>query len=455
VKTDSILNKAILTLVIFFYALQLFSQVTINGTVKNIKDTVLVFTKNIPDPILRDVSKRYKARIRNGSFSISLPENNIGEWIITFGNDGFQFLNLIKGQNLKIEADFSRKFPLKATGSSAADFNYLASWWELMLQKSYYTSKYFKAIERLDFDSTLLKRKSEYDYAAKLLEEYKRSNKLSDKYYKWLKSKYKYEPYMVNNAEGLGKQEKENFFDQIRRIGLNDDYAAINNYAYATIVDRYVDFKFNGGVYPMGVVDHLEFIMNGKAVSGLTLQSCLARELSQLTSSPKWDTLYSKFLSSITDKRLLAYVNGARNSYLVSIGAVKSEEYIHPDLTLSAIFSKYKGKVLYVDFWASWCGPCRNEMPNAAALKEKLVGKDVVFIYLGYGDKKDNWLAARKDLEIEGEHYLLDDKQIKEAEELFEINGIPHYVIIDKQGRILAKHAERPGQIYERLLELL
>lgn len=260
---------------------------------------------------------------------------------------------------------------------------------------------------------------------------------------------------MATNAEGLAKRDKEKYFDQITRIGLNDDYAAINNYAYATIVDRYVDFKFNGGVYPMGVVDHLEFIRSNKAVSGLTLQSCLARELLGLTSSPKWDTLYSKFLSTITDKRLLAYVNRARNNYLVSIGAVKSEEYIHPDLTLSTIFSKYKGKVLYVDFWASWCGPCRNEMPNAAALKEKFAGKDVVFIYLGYRDKTDNWLAARKDLEIDGEHYLLDDKQIKEAEELFEINGIPHYVIIDKEGKNLAKHAERPKTVYERLLELL
>jgi thiol-disulfide isomerase/thioredoxin len=260
---------------------------------------------------------------------------------------------------------------------------------------------------------------------------------------------------MVTYAKGLGKRDKEKYFDHIARLGLNDDYAAINNYAYASIVDRYVDFRFNGGVYPMGVVDHLEFIRDGKAVTGLTLQSCLARELSGITSSSKWDTLYSKFLSSITDKRLLAYVNQARNSYLVSIGAVKSAEYIHPDLTLSAIFSKYKGKVLYVDFWASWCGPCKNEMPNAAALKEKFAGKEVVFIYLGYKDKTDNWLAARKDLEIEGEHYLLDDKQIKEAEELFEINGIPHYVIIDKEGRILAKHADRPAQVYERLLKLL
>jgi hypothetical protein len=50
---------------------------------------------------------------------------------------------------------------------------------------------------------------------------------------------------------------------------------------------------------------------------------------------------------------------------------------------------------------------------------------------------------------------LLDDKQIKEAEELFEINGIPHYVIIDKEGKILAKQAERPTVVYERLLGLL
>jgi hypothetical protein len=94
-------------------------------------------------------------------------------------------------------------------------------------------------------------------------------------------------------------------------------------------------------------------------------------------------------------------------------------------------------------------------MPNAAILKEKLKGKDIEFLYLGYNDKEKAWLKAREQLGIQGEHYLLNDKMIKEADELFAINGIPHYAIIDKDGKIISKSADRPSDAYKELLNLL
>ena len=93
-------------------------------------------------------------------------------------------------------------------------------------------------------------------------------------------------------------------------------------------------------------------------------------------------------------------------------------------------------------------------MPNAAELKEKLKGKDIVFLYFGYKDKEKAWLKAREQLGVEGEHYLLNETMIIEAEALFGINGIPHYAIIDKAGSIVNKRAERPGVVYTQLLTL-
>lgn len=93
-------------------------------------------------------------------------------------------------------------------------------------------------------------------------------------------------------------------------------------------------------------------------------------------------------------------------------------------------------------------------MPNAARLKDSLKGKDIAFIYFGYNDQEQNWVQARNQLKIEGEHFLVDKALEKEVTKLFEISGIPHYVIIDKDGTIVNKNASRPKYAYEQLLIL-
>ena len=77
-------------------------------------------------------------------------------------------------------------------------------------------------------------------------------------------------------------------------------------------------------------------------------------------------------------------------------------------------------------------------------LRKDLAGKDVVFLYLAYADTKARWLRAREDLMITGEHYLVSKTLIKEADKKFNITGIPHFVIIDKQGAVSDENAPWP-----------
>lgn len=134
---------------------------------------------------------------------------------------------------------------------------------------------------------------------------------------------------------------------------------------------------------------------------------------------------------------------------------------LYGDTLVSKILEKYKGKVLYVDFWAPWCGPCLGQLPYLTDLKHKFNNK-VTFINFGCRTGELAWKAAIKKHNIKGENYLLDDNQYFQFKELFKINGIPHFVLIDKNGEIIDNNTMRPkehdtvnGALVAKINELL
>jgi len=127
-----------------------------------------------------------------------------------------------------------------------------------------------------------------------------------------------------------------------------------------------------------------------------------------------------------------------------------------PAFTLKSLEGKdvslldFIGKVVYIDFWASWCAPCRGEMKNGAPkLHAKFKdNKNVVFLYVSLDSKVDAWKKAIAEDNIEGIHLLSQatsgvNTPIAKA---FNISGIPRYVIIGKDGRIFDNDASRPSE---------
>jgi thiol-disulfide isomerase/thioredoxin len=100
------------------------------------------------------------------------------------------------------------------------------------------------------------------------------------------------------------------------------------------------------------------------------------------------------------------------------------------------IINKYKGKVIYVDFWATWCGPCRGGIEQIKPLKEELAGKDIVFVYITNPSSPQNtWSNMIPD--IKGEHYRVTTDEWNFLTSMFNISGIPHYVLVGKSGEII------------------
>lgn len=109
------------------------------------------------------------------------------------------------------------------------------------------------------------------------------------------------------------------------------------------------------------------------------------------------------------------------------------------------LMKPYKGKVVYIDFWAPWCGPCMGEMPHSKELQKELAGKDVVFLYIGLSCSKQSWEYTIREMGMEGEHYFANEKDGKLLSQKFNISGIPRYVLVDKDGKVADGQALRPS----------
>jgi thiol-disulfide isomerase/thioredoxin len=394
----------------------------------------------------------------NGHFEAVIPERSIGTWYIKTSS-GIQAFDLVSGQTLVLIADFAQPAPLSAAGENADDFNY--SSYSNTANKNYIAENNFTVKTRIqNIDSVLLYRSMFAVHKLELLENYRSGKKLSDKYYNWLVSKYKYEPYertLVENIKNRDSLDASTISKLIQR-GITDEYAALNTPEYNDLVDFYISTTFNRTKNPNGTLsDRFNFAADNNILTGSTKDVYLSRFMAWMIKTPDsiYAPLFTKYDALVHNKEMKIDVINRRNDYINPPLSSPAKIDTKRAASIAEILKKYKGKTIYVDFWASWCIPCRAEMPNAAALKQKLKGKNIVFLYFGYNDKEPAWLKARTQLEIEGEHYLLNEKMIKEADELFGINGIPHYAIIDKAGNIESRKAERPSDVYKHLQEIL
>ncbi len=203
--------------------------------------------------------------------------------------------------------------------------------------------------------------------------------------------------------------------------GVNRDYRAV----YTTI--------WNSTIFPEKDKNYL-----------------LARELSRIKETfPKADFLafFQKFEQDVKDTALVSTIraqyalefdesrNATKSVVLTDSKGVKT--------TFDNLLKSHKGKVVYVDFWASWCAPCREGLPNSLKLRNELKGQEVVFIYVSIDRTMKPWQAAseQENLDDYRENYLFVNHQTSDFTKQQKLSSIPRYMIFDKTGKLVYANA--------------
>ncbi|MDB5262828.1 MAG: alkyl hydroperoxide reductase, partial [Adhaeribacter sp.] len=167
------------------------------------------------------------------------------------------------------------------------------------------------------------------------------------------------------------------------------------------------------------------------------------------------DSMATTFNQTLPDskytKALTTKLSGLRN---LALGQPA------PDISLptpdgkSVALSSLRGKYVLIDFWASWCGPCRQENPNVVRMYNLYKDKGFEIFGVSLDESKDKWLKAIAMDKLTWPHVSDLKGWESSAAKLYNIQAIPQTLLLDKEGNIIAKNLRGPS-LEEKLASLM
>jgi len=163
------------------------------------------------------------------------------------------------------------------------------------------------------------------------------------------------------------------------------------------------------------------------------------------------------FKEFVVDKRFLEIATKLYQTKLAMSEGNAAPNFTLPDLTSKNIsLADFKGKTVYMEFTGTWCGPCRKEIPYIKELQKKCKNNpDIQFLTVWLeGATPDMWVKYVQSTGLDGAHVYSKDQFAGVVPKLYQISGVPAFMIIDKNGNVAMPSAKRPSEdgVYEELM---
>lgn len=255
----------------------------------------------------------------------------------------------------------------------------------------------------------------------------------------YLKNGYDIEMNVKSNIIDSNSNKISNFRESINFKGKGSD---INNFLF-----EYNLRQYESGMNLYDQMMSLDSIGINTALD--SINKTYIKEVSELTNDNHFleietinrDKFKKSYISFWTTKQEISKHNGKKSPYF-------NYENLKGGTTS---IDELKGKYLYIDIWATWCGPCKDEFPSFKKLEKKYHKIDYLdFVSISIDNIKDRekWIEMVNNEGLSGTH-LLADKDWKSQyviDNMIDKSGIPRYIIVDPKGYIVNSNAPRPSQ---------
>jgi len=271
-------------------------------------------------------------------------------------------------------------------------------------------------------------------------------------------NKYSYQEATAIVRDNFDNKVLKNIFNE--KYFISEDYKTLMGGEYLTYILK-LDYLQDSTLKKINnyTLEKVSKTYTGKAKDYIlyrliTYHVDITRSIESLNSYKEQFKPYISMLSNPFYKRSVGEKIAAKEAELLKIGTGKPA----PAFTLKSSLAKtysladFKGKVVYLDLWASWCGPCRAETPHLKTLYNKYKDDNrIAFISVAVSDGVNEWKRALEQDKPDWIQLLDTEGTVDKA---YVANSIPQFIIIDKQGNIVNLDAPAPssGKAVESLL---
>jgi len=261
----------------------------------------------------------------------------------------------------------------------------------------------------------------------------------------------------------LQRLKSKTFSGDIKPFPQND--SCTNLLLYRNALYNYIMLltkKYNSEKFDFTILNQIAKNNFTGATKKCALFMFLNQKMNTQLNQPEYITAYNKFLQSYPGDSLSNYLKKSYNEKIAIKNSFERDVYkellvnkANKLIPFSDILQKNKGKVIVLDFWARYCGPCLAQFPYSKKVENEFTHNQVMFIYLSMDHDYDKWLQKIKDLKIADSNrsYLLYLPEKSGILKYFRIETIPRYVVIGKSGKIISRDAPTPSD--PSLLELI
>lgn len=175
--------------------------------------------------------------------------------------------------------------------------------------------------------------------------------------------------------------------------------------------------------------------------------------------NPNAVNLYNELMALSTDAKFKEDLTAKFNKIKTLISGNASPKFDYENFKGGKTsLESLKGKYVYIDVWATWCGPCRREIPSLQKVEEEYQGKNIEFVSLSIDAKKDydKWRKFVEEKKLGGIQLFADNDWNSKFVTDYAIEGIPRFILIDPNGNIVSADAPRPSdpKLIEKFKEL-